>query len=418
MAISKVVLNGTTLMDATIATATAEDITAPKTAMLADGVMTTGTRNGGGSTTWTRPAEWPDYSKLRLEEDNIEAQFFTYDNREARSGITGYGGIFFYTSDASKCNLDRVTIGTTGTVTVLETLQVNKNADIKFTIPLDAGDFVCYRLTPTTGHITRISMAARTVGGSYVNQRCVERYGRLPYCTAFNGTNGNRHWGCNFLVSDTILAMSESVTEVDYSYSFALENLPTDKWETVIPSASIFRGCRSLKSFDFSKLDLTSKTEFRYSFADAGFEEVDLSNNSMPVVTNIQSLLAGCVNLKKFKSPSNVGSTVTTDPDFLSNCVQLEVVEFPETWTAPIQARFFDNCTALKALILRADQVITLGATGAVPFMAAGGGYTFVPQSLLNDYKAATNWSSLASYILPIEGSYWETHHADGSLIE
>lgn len=47
MAISKVVLNGTTLMDATTATATAEDIIAPKTAMLADGIMTTGTGVGG-----------------------------------------------------------------------------------------------------------------------------------------------------------------------------------------------------------------------------------------------------------------------------------------------------------------------------------------------------------------------------------
>ena len=54
MAISKIVYkesaNATpvTWMDATPATAAAADITAPKTAMLADGVMTTGTGSGGG----------------------------------------------------------------------------------------------------------------------------------------------------------------------------------------------------------------------------------------------------------------------------------------------------------------------------------------------------------------------------------
>lgn len=48
MAVSKVILNGDTLIDATTATALATDITAPKTAMLADGVMTTGTGSGGG----------------------------------------------------------------------------------------------------------------------------------------------------------------------------------------------------------------------------------------------------------------------------------------------------------------------------------------------------------------------------------
>lgn len=48
MAVSKVIINGVTRIDATTATATAGDILAPKTAMLADGVMTTGTGTGGG----------------------------------------------------------------------------------------------------------------------------------------------------------------------------------------------------------------------------------------------------------------------------------------------------------------------------------------------------------------------------------
>lgn len=54
MAISKVVYKSSpsatpvTWMDATTATAAAADITAPKTAMLADGVVTTGTGSGGG----------------------------------------------------------------------------------------------------------------------------------------------------------------------------------------------------------------------------------------------------------------------------------------------------------------------------------------------------------------------------------
>ena len=49
MAISKVILNGVTQIDATTATATAADIVAPKTAMLADGVMTVGIGTSGGT---------------------------------------------------------------------------------------------------------------------------------------------------------------------------------------------------------------------------------------------------------------------------------------------------------------------------------------------------------------------------------
>jgi hypothetical protein len=48
MAISKVTLNGTTLMDATSATATDEEIISGYTALTADGVMTTGTAEGSG----------------------------------------------------------------------------------------------------------------------------------------------------------------------------------------------------------------------------------------------------------------------------------------------------------------------------------------------------------------------------------
>ena len=50
--VSKVILNGTTLMDATGATATMNEIVAPYTAMTADGVMTTGIAGGGGND-WT-----------------------------------------------------------------------------------------------------------------------------------------------------------------------------------------------------------------------------------------------------------------------------------------------------------------------------------------------------------------------------
>ena len=46
-AVSKVTLNGTTLMDATTATASANEIISPYTAMTADGVMTTGTGSAG-----------------------------------------------------------------------------------------------------------------------------------------------------------------------------------------------------------------------------------------------------------------------------------------------------------------------------------------------------------------------------------
>ena len=49
MAVSKVILNGTTLMDVTGATASASEIITDYTAMIANGTMAVGTASGGGS---------------------------------------------------------------------------------------------------------------------------------------------------------------------------------------------------------------------------------------------------------------------------------------------------------------------------------------------------------------------------------
>ncbi len=61
MAIAKITLNGTTLMNATDVTATAEDIIAPATAMIANGTKPVGTASGGTQIDWDGfvDGSWP-----------------------------------------------------------------------------------------------------------------------------------------------------------------------------------------------------------------------------------------------------------------------------------------------------------------------------------------------------------------------
>lgn len=428
MAISKVVLNGTTLMDATTATAAAEDITAPKTAMLADGVMTTGTRSGGGGSAWSRPAEWPDYSKLPdLVANNIEAEFFTYDNREAAWGIETLVGLYAKCSvtTAGVIKVDQVQIESNGSVTVLDTAIYNQNANIKFSVPLDAGDYVCYRLTPVSGHITGIAMANPTgvLAANRPYQRCIERYGNLPYCTGFHGWgSADRGWGCVNLISDTILSMASEVTEIDYSFSTALENLPMDGWTTV--KNSNFRNCNQLKSIDFSKLDFSAVTNMSYKFAAIGLVgDIDMSGFDLSACTNFGYVFGstggGSRNMRTFRSPTGMNN-ITNVTDCLNGSTSLQVVEMDESFSrssAGIGSRFCPS-KQVKVFILRGESICPLAATNNLGFLFVGGGYVYVPEAVISDYKAATNWSTVADYILPIEGSYWETHHSDGSLIE
>ena len=63
------------------------------------------------------------------------------------------------------------------------------------------------------------------------------------------------------------------------------------------------------------------------------------------------------------------------------------------------------GCTNLKAVILRAGSVVTLGAGNCFQnsSVANGTGYIYVPSALVDTYKAATNWSTYAAQFRALE---------------
>lgn len=79
----------------------------------------------------------------------------------------------------------------------------------------------------------------------------------------------------------------------------------------------------------------------------------------------------------------------------------------------------------LNVLVLRRQSVVTLGTLNVfnrTPFASGGtGGTLYVPNSLISSYQSATNWSTILGYannsIQKIEGSQYETHYADGTVI-
>lgn len=93
---------------------------------------------------------------------------------------------------------------------------------------------------------------------------------------------------------------------------------------------------------------------------------------------------------------------------------------------------FQTNCGSLDTLILRSSSLFTLHNTScfnSTKFASGGaGGTIYIPKVLYdalgtgtNDYKAASNWSTIDGYgtitWAKIEGSYYETHYADGTVI-
>ena len=84
-------------------------------------------------------------------------------------------------------------------------------------------------------------------------------------------------------------------------------------------------------------------------------------------------------------------------------CNALTVVDVPEV--ASIADQAFCECSALEALILRSNFIVTLESGSALQNsgIAKGTGFVYVPSALVAGYQAATNWSAYAAQIRALE---------------
>lgn len=144
----------------------------------------------------------------------------------------------------------------------------------------------------------------------------------------------------------------------------------------------------------------------------------------VPKLTSVGSNFGfeGCSALENIILPSITrGITAST----FANCRRLQIADLGTP--TGLLSHAFQNCSLLSIVIIRkTSEVATLANTGAfsqTPFASGGtGGTLYVPQSLISSYQSANNWSTILGYannqILPIEGSIYETHYADGTPIE
>lgn len=114
-----------------------------------------------------------------------------------------------------------------------------------------------------------------------------------------------------------------------------------------------------------------------------------------------------------------------TSYDGFRGCEKLVTVDFGERVTR-VAGWSFEACTVFNTLILRNTSLVSLAGqnafSGTLFEQNKAGGTLYVPSALISSYQSASNWSTILGYannsIQAIEGSQYETHYADGSLIE
>lgn len=108
------------------------------------------------------------------------------------------------------------------------------------------------------------------------------------------------------------------------------------------------------------------------------------------------SLVFDCSNNFKLILP------VTTEISGFSDCKNLVTVDLYCATMLGLMA--FGVCDQLETLIIRTSEVCTMGLMALIntPIMMKRG-YVYVPKSLVETYKDATNWTKIADQIRAIE---------------
>lgn len=144
-----------------------------------------------------------------------------------------------------------------------------------------------------------------------------------------------------------------------------------------------------------------------------GGDSAENKDNTLTKITFTKLKSLGSYNfanyaaLKEVNLPENYSGSVGYYS--FTDCSELEVLDLKNT--SDIAYGSIVRCPKLVAVILRkTDKVANLGSSGIFSNtpIANGEGYIYVPTTLLEKYKTATNWTTYADKIVPIEGSEFE----------
>lgn len=167
-----------------------------------------------------------------------------------------------------------------------------------------------------------------------------------------------------------------------------------------------FSGCISLSNFDFN--DITS-------IGVSSFDKTAFTSISLPLITAIPSnAFNSCSSLASVSLPNvqtlasrafwsctsltdiSLPSIVSVDNQSFGYCSNLSTVDYGASVTS-IAYNPFHGVSSITSLIVRATSVPTLG--GILCVSGSFNGTIYVPAASVDDYKAATNWSTYADKI-------------------
>lgn len=157
---------------------------------------------------------------------------------------------------------------------------------------------------------------------------------------------------------------------------------------------SAFYSCAALTKADFLLLSIIPSSAFFYCSR--------MSVANFPVCTYVyNAAFQSCHRLATLNFP--VCETISSYAFY--RCSSIAIASFPAL--SVIGNSAFLSCSKLSAFVLAGSSVCALKASNAFSStpIKSGTGYIYVPSSLVDAYKAATNWAYFSNQISAIEDS-------------
>lgn len=440
MAISKVIYKsssqdtGTVWMDATPATAAAADITALKTAMLADGVLTTGTGSGGGSVTVEEKdvnfidydgtivasytaAEFADLSALPANPSHtgLTAQGWNWTLSNAKTYVASYGKLWIgqmYVTDDGKTRIyihipdntpsghmtmyvrftQSVTYGVSvnwGDGTAAETYSGTSATNRSHTYT-STGDYMI-TLDVTSGKVSFVGTSSNSMFGSTSYSYNRTRIYKIEFGDNITSVGDYALYGSHAVKHVTIPQGISSIGNYAFANCTSLKSFNVPSGVTSIGNNTLYY-CYSLKYVSLaSSVSSVGLYAFQY--------DAQLASITYPVgVAKFETYIHNyCYLMKSLVIPSGITSI---DASAFSSCYSLGQIIIPSSVTNIGNYAFATNYSINIVRFLPSTpptcgtnifNSISAGTIIYVPYSA--------DHSILNAYKAATNLSTYASYM-------------------
>lgn len=140
------------------------------------------------------------------------------------------------------------------------------------------------------------------------------------------------------------------------------------------------------------------------AFRNSGIKELKILKDG---IINSSTTFYYCNNIEKIILPLFKNDTSKFITETFRNCPKLQLVDI-NTLTR-LENLLFYNDDALKTLIFRRIiEINSLSSLSILPTNFQSNGFLYVPESLLDSYKTATNWSAIANRIIKLEGTIYE----------